>query len=137
MKYMLMVLGKQSDYDAMSGATTAGPAWSKADLQAMFRFMEAVNKDLAASGELVEARGLSEPTQARLVTAAKDGRPVISEEPYGETTAVLAGYWVLDCDSIERATEIAARVHQCPIPEGTPNYPVVVHPIPETAGIEV
>ncbi|UNO39980.1 YciI family protein [Streptomyces sp. MST-110588] len=143
MKYMLMVLGKQSDYEAMDGrggsggSGGGGPVWTEHDLKAMFDFMGAVNDDLAESGELVDAQGLSEPAQARLVTAAEDGTPVISDGPYGESKEVLAGYWVLDCENIERATAIAARVHQCPVPKGVPNYPVVIRPIPEACGNEM
>ncbi|MEC4020721.1 YciI family protein [Streptomyces sp. H27-D2] len=137
MKYMLMIFGKQSDYDAMGGDGTHGPAWTDKDTAAMFAFMRSVNEDLTASGEMVDGQGLSEPSQARLVTAKDDGVPVISDGSYGETKEVLAGYWVLDCESIERATEIAARVYGCPQPEGAPNYPVVVRPIPDGAGIEM
>lgn len=136
MKYILMLFGKQSDYDAMNGVTQDGPAWTEADLTAMFEHMEAINKDLAESGELVDAQGLSEPSQAKLVTVTEDGRPLVSDGPYGEAREVLAGYWVIDCASIERATEIAARAYQCPVPEGSSNYPVVVQPIQGPGGTE-
>lgn len=129
MKYMLMIFGKQSDYAAMSGAAGAeGPAWGEKDLSAMFQHMEALNNDLAESGELLDANGLAEPARARLVTS-RDGTPVVSEGTYGQSREVLAGYWLLECASIERATEIAARAYECPVPEGAPNYPVVVHPV--------
>jgi hypothetical protein len=131
-KYLVMIFGRQADYDAMNGKASEGsPAWTEQDLQAMFRFMESVNNDLAESGELVDGQGLSEPRQAVVVTAGPDGTPVVSDGPYGETKEVLAGYWVLDCESIERVTEIAKRVHTCPVPEGTPVFPVVVRPILE------
>ncbi|MET8677393.1 YciI family protein [Streptomyces sp. NPDC004647] len=129
MKYMLMILGKQSDYEALRGEKTDGPAWTEQDRQAMFDFMGAVNKDLAEAGELIDAQGLTEPAEGRLVTSTKDGEPVVTDGPYGEAKEVLAGYWLLECESIERATEIAARVYQCPVPEGAPNYPVVVRPV--------
>lgn len=135
MKYLVMVQGSQADYEAMSGKASAhSPAWSEKDLEAMFAFMAAVNNDLAESGELVDAQGLAEPAQTRLVSAGKDGRPVITDGPYGETKELLAGYWVLDCESLERVTEIAARVAQCPVPEGTTDYPVVIRPIQDAGG---
>ncbi|MET4922279.1 YciI family protein [Streptomyces sp. PSRA5] len=138
MKYLVMVQGSQADYDAMSGkASEHSAAWNEKDLQAMFAFMGAVNDDLAESGELVDANGLGAPSQTRFVGADKDGKPVITDGPYGETKELLAGYWVLDCASLERVTEIAARVAACPQPEGVPSYPVVIRPIqegPETDG---
>ncbi|MEV0774462.1 YciI family protein [Streptomyces sp. NPDC050433] len=130
MKYLVMVQGSQADYDAMTGkASEHSAAWSEKDLQAMFAFMGEVNNDLAESGELVDANGLGAPSETRFVSAGKDGKPVITDGPYGETKELLAGYWVLDCASLERVTEIAARVAACPQPEGAPFYPVVIRPI--------
>ncbi|MFF8280580.1 YciI family protein [Streptomyces lateritius] len=132
MKYLVMVQGAQADYEAMKGKATAqSPAWSEQDLQAMFAFMSAINDDLAESGELVDAQGLVEPAQTRFVTVDKEGKPVVTDGPYGETKELLAGYWVLDCESLERVTEIAARVARCPQPAGAPEYPVVIRQIDE------
>lgn len=132
MKYLVMVQGSQADYDAMTGkASEQSAAWSEKDLQAMFAFMGEVNNDLAESGELVDGQGLGAPSETRLVSADKDGRPVITDGPYGETKELLAGYWVLDCASLDRVTEIAARVAACPQPEGVPSYPVIIRPIQE------
>ncbi|MGW8883436.1 YciI family protein [Streptomyces sp. NPDC055749] len=130
MKYLVMVQGSQADYNAMSGnASPQSPAWSEKELQAMFSFMQGINDDLAESGELVDGQGLTEPGKTRHVGIGDDGRPVITDGPYGETKEVLAGYWVLDCESLDRVTEIAARVAQCPQPEGAPEYPVVIRAI--------
>lgn len=136
MKYLVMVQGSQTDYEAMSGKTSvhSPAAWSEKDLQAMFAFMGELNNDLAESGELVDAQGLSEPAQTRFVSRDKEGKPVVSDGPYPETKELLAGYWVLDCASLERVTEIALRVAECPQPEGAPDYPVVIRPIPDAAG---
>ncbi|MEU2108294.1 YciI family protein [Streptomyces sp. NPDC019507] len=135
MKYLVMVQGSQADYEAMTGHASSGsPAWSEKDLQAMFSHMEAINNDLAESGELVDAQGLVEPARTRLVSLDDEGRPVVSDGPYGETKELLAGYWVLDCASLERVTEIAVRVARCPVPEGATDYPVVIRPIQEGGG---
>jgi hypothetical protein len=129
---MIMLQGTQSDYDAMEGsASKEAPMWTQDELQAMFRFMQKLNEDLAASGEFLEGQGLTAPSQARLVTADDNGRPVVTHDGYGEGREVLAGYWLLECESIERATEIAARVQQCPVPEGTASHPVIVRPVQE------
>jgi hypothetical protein len=130
MKYLVMVQGAQADYEAMGGKGNAhSPAWSEKDVQAMFSFMESVNNDLAETGEMVDGQGLVEPARTRHVSRDKDGRPVITDGPYGETKEVLAGYWVLDCVSLERVTEIAQRIAECPQPAGAPEYPVVIRPI--------
>ncbi|MGW1813153.1 YciI family protein [Streptomyces sp. NPDC002125] len=135
MKYLVMIQGSQADYEAMSGKPSAeSPAWSEKDMQAMFAFMEEVNNDLAESGEVVDGNGLAEPARTRCVLPGDDGRPVVTDGPYGETKEQLAGYWVLDCESLERVTEIAARIALCPQPEGAPVYPVVIRPIMDGAG---
>ncbi|MER5768972.1 YciI family protein [Streptomyces sp. NPDC001985] len=138
MKYLVMVQGTQADYEAMAGkASPHAPAWSEQELQAMFAYMSAISDDLADSGELVDSQGLTAPAQTRHVTAGPDGRPVITDGPYGETKEVLAGYWVVDCESLERVTEIAARVTRCPEPAGTPVHAVVIRPIQDGDGGEV
>ncbi|WP_181767562.1 YciI family protein [Streptomyces albidus (ex Kaewkla and Franco 2022)] len=132
MKYMLMLQGSQAEYEAMGADTSSGaPVWTEEDLRAMVQFMQKLNEDLAASGELVDGQGLTEPSKAGFVTAGEDGRPVLSDEKYGVDQQVLAGYWLLECESFERATEIAARVHQCPGPQGASNPPVIVRPVAE------
>lgn len=138
MKYLVMVQGSQADYNAMNGkATPESPAWSEQDLRAMFAYMNSINDDLAESGEWVDGQGLVEPARTRFVTADSEGRPVVTDGPYGETKEVLAGYWVVDCASLERVTEIAARVAQCPQPAGAPEYPVVIRPIDEAGGSDI
>ncbi|WP_406452592.1 YciI family protein [Streptomyces sp. NBC_00876] len=135
MKYLVMVQGSQEDYEAMRGNASAGnPAWSEKDVQTMFAFMGAINDDLAETGELIDAQGLVEPAKTRFVTAGEDGRPVITDGPYGETKELLAGYWVLECESLERVTEIAARVTQCPAPAGAPARPVAIRAIDSGGG---
>lgn len=130
MKYLVMVQGSQADYDAMTGKGNAhSPAWNEKDMQEMFSFMESLNNDLAESGEMIDGQGLVEPGQTRHVGRDTDGRTVVTDGPYGETKEVLAGYWVLDCASLERATEIAERILECPQPQGAPEYPVVIRAI--------
>ncbi|MEU7281245.1 YciI family protein [Streptomyces sp. NPDC045431] len=133
MKYLVMVQGSQADYEAMNGdASERYPAWTEDDVQTMFAFMEKLNEALVRSGEMLDGQGLAEPARTRFVTAGADGRPVVSDAPYDRTETLIAGYWVLDCDSLDRVTEIAARIAQCPVPEGSPDYPVVIRPILES-----
>lgn len=135
MKYLVMVQGTQADYEAMRGkASPDSPAWSEQEVQAMYAYMNAINDDLAETGELVDGQGLAEPGQVRTVTLGEDGSAVVADAPYDEKQVLLAGYWVLDCPSLERVTEIADRVSRCPQPAGAPNHPVVIRPIDEGGG---
>jgi hypothetical protein len=121
MKYILMM----NTMRAGAGV----PAWPKADLQAHIDFMHNVNRDLHEAGEWVSAEGLSFPDQARLVRAGKDGAPV-TDGVFPESKEFLAGFWIVDVDSPERAYAIAARISTAPGPGGKPlNMPIEVRPI--------
>ncbi|MFE6196293.1 YciI family protein [Streptomyces sp. NPDC057838] len=130
MRYLVLVEGSQADYDALRGKGSAdSAAWSEEDLRAMSAHMAALGDDLAGSGELVDAQGLAEPARSRHVTLGADGKAVIADGPYGVTDVLPAGYWVLECASLERVTEIAERIARCPQPAGAPDRPVVIRPI--------
>ena len=117
MKYMILMYGSQQDYDAMAGKPPSGqPVWSPDDFAAMGAFMESFGQDLTESGELVDGQGLTAPVHTRRVRL-REGAPVVTDGPYAETEEVLAGYWLVDCDSFDRATEIAARLSNCPGPD--------------------
>jgi hypothetical protein len=131
-KYMILTYGSQQDYDGMAGKPGENPAWSPADFAAMTAFMDEFNKGLADSGELVETRALAAPALTRRLKGGK-GLPVITDGPYAETQEVLAGYWVVECDSLDRATEIAGRLSGCPVPEWVTSAAVAdVRPIIES-----
>jgi hypothetical protein len=121
MKYILMMNTMR--------AGVGVPAWPKADLQAHVAFMRRLNSDLQESGEWVLGEGLSFPNQARLVRAGKDGLPV-TDGVFPESKEFLAGFWIVDVDSPERAYAIAARVSTAPGSGGAPlNMPIEVRPI--------
>ena len=107
MKYMIMLYGSQQDYDVLAGKPTDKPAMSAEDVQAMYAYMESFHQKLEESGELVDARGLTAPVHARRVQL-QNGVPVVTDGPYPETQEVLAGYTIVECDSFDRAAEIAS-----------------------------
>ena len=82
----------------------------------MGAFMESFGQDLTESGELVDAQGLTAPVHTRRIRL-REGAPVVTDGPYAETEEVLAGYWLVDCASFDRATEIAGRLSNCPGPD--------------------
>ena len=114
MKYMILTYASQQDYDAMAGKAGEQPTWSGEDA-AIGEFMRAFNHELEQSGELVETRALAAPVHARRLSGPG---AVVTDGPYAETDEVLAGYWVVECTSFDRATEIAARLGRAPAPAG-------------------
>jgi hypothetical protein len=116
MKYMILTFASQHDYQELTGLASAKPAWTPEDYTALGAFMQEFNQELLDSGELVETRGLSAPAHSRRVRL-RQGAPVVTDGPYAESEEVLAGYWVVDCASFDRATEIASRLTSCPGPD--------------------
>ena len=121
MKYILMMNTMRAGHGV--------PEWPKKDLQAHIAFMHGLNRELREAGELVSAEGLSFPDQAKLVRAGNDGTP-ITEGVFPESKEFLAGFWIVDVDSPQRAHAIAAQVSAAPGPGGTPLYmPIEVRPV--------
>jgi hypothetical protein len=82
-------------------------------------FMHRLNKKLVDAGELVDAQGLSGPDQAKLVRAGANGEPV-TDGVFPEAKEFLAGYWIVDVETPERAYAIAAEASAAPGPGGVP-----------------
>jgi hypothetical protein len=124
MRYMLMMHAPRAtgEYQLSS--------WSPEDMKAHIRFMKDLNRELTKAGELVAAEGLAMPGEARVVRAAKDGAPVVTDGPFSEAKEFLAGYWIVDVETTERAYEIAAKASAAPGPSGTPlNMPIEVRQV--------
>lgn len=104
--------------------------WSQQALEAHIRFMHELNKQLTATGELAGGEGLAPPADARVVRAGANGAPVVTDGPFPEAKEFLAGYWMVDVESAERAYEIAAQASAAPGPAGTPlNMPIEVRQV--------
>jgi hypothetical protein len=98
MKYMLMIHDNADTRERFAGA--AG--------KELTAEMDALMEEITASGELVGAEALADPSNTKIVRVV-DGVPAITDGPLAEAKEHFGGYLIVDCDSIERATEIAAR----------------------------
>ena len=96
-KYLLMIYGNQEKWQSLSPE-----AWREAIAK-----QEAFNARYRETGELLGAYGLADAAQARLVRRV-NGLPAVTDGPYLETKEYLASFWLLDCESEERARQIAA-----------------------------
>jgi hypothetical protein len=82
---------------------------TEAEREALFGEVDALMKELTESGELVGGNALADPSGTKTVRAGKDGRPAVTDGPFLEAKEHFAGYIMVDCESAERAVEIAAR----------------------------
>ena len=120
MKFMLL-----QDYAPTEVAQEFIGAWAPEDAAAHIEFQRQMNARLRESGELVEANALTSPEQAKFVVHDGQGAPVITDGPFPEGKELLAGYRMIDVDSVERAIEIAAEASAAPGPGGKPIKTVI------------
>jgi hypothetical protein len=99
-KYVLMMFG-----DADTMMVEQPTEW----VREMIAWMDEFNAELTASGELVTARGLAFPREAKTVSLV-DGQVVVTDGPFAESKEALAGFWILDVRDEARGIELASRV---------------------------
>jgi hypothetical protein len=114
-KFMLL-----QKYEGGAGCDAPMTEWAPEDIRAHVDFQQALNKELADNGELVDAQGLAGPELAKIVTFDGSTAPVVTDGPFPESKEFLAGYRLIDVDSESRALEIAAKASAAPARGGVP-----------------
>ncbi|MGH2551285.1 MAG: YciI family protein [Thermomicrobiales bacterium] len=74
----------------------------------MLAQFEKLMSETDASGEMKTAFALSKPSDARIVSA-KSGQLLTTDGPFAEAKEYLAGTFIFECESLERAVELASR----------------------------
>jgi hypothetical protein len=103
---------------------------SDADRAAGWRVYAGLVEDLAASGELIVTEPLADPSQTKRVSV-RQGRTITTDGPFAESKELLAGFFLIECESIDRAIAHAARV-----PEAAYGA-VEVRPVLDRGGMEL
>jgi hypothetical protein len=101
-KYLILIYGNPASRGIWEG-------FSEDQRAAGYRYYAALTEELAASGELIASEALADPSLTRRVSV-RDGRTLTSDGPFAEAKELLAGFFLLECESMERAVEVAARV---------------------------
>ena len=99
MKYVVLIYSNPTLWETMP----------KAERDRVMDIHNSQIRELKASGEMIRVDGLAHPMHTKTVRL-QGGMPVVTDGPFGEAKEQLAGVWALDCESIERAIEIAAPV---------------------------
>jgi hypothetical protein len=120
MKYILLIYDNADTRERFFGEEGAG----------LMAEVDAVMKELTESGELVGGEALADPSNTKTVRVS-DGVPAVTDGPFAEAKEHLGGYLIVECDSVERATEIAARW------PSTRFTPMEVRPLMDAAGTEM
>ena len=98
MKYMLLIYGNDEHWGSIPPE----------EMAALVADTDALNHELEASGEQLGAYGVADQVMAKCVRVV-DGVPAITDGPYIEAKEYIGSFSIIDCESLERALEIAAR----------------------------
>lgn len=105
MKYVILIHSHPEPWGHPTGDFVAEHQALRAEQRdAMERDFEALLTELGGSGELVGGAALGDPADATILRW-RDG-PVATDGPYSEIREHLAGYFVIDVATRERAEEI-------------------------------
>ena len=92
--------------------------WTPDEVEAHITFMRDFAARLEGTGEFVDAQAVS--PEGEWVRYDGEGRPPVTDGPFAETKDLIAGWMVIDVDSVERAHEAAAFLSSAPGPGGRP-----------------
>ena len=95
--------------------------WAPEDVEAHIAFQRGVRALLQENGEYVDAQALT-PVRTWVRYDGEDAAPVTTDGPLPETSDLVAGWFMIDVESRERALELAAYVSSAPGPGGEPIY---------------
>ena len=123
MKYLIMVLSNPESAAALRSL-------SEQEGREFGRRHRALSEALADSGELVVSEGLDDQANAVRVRL-RDGEAMTTDGPFAEVKEQLAGFYLVECESLERAVELAARVPDAAFTD------VEVRPVLDLRGIEM
>jgi hypothetical protein len=120
MKYMLLIYDNPDTREAFFGPGN----------ESLMSEMETLMSELKESGELISTEPLADPVNTKTVRVS-GGVPVVTDGPLAETKEHFGGYLIVDCESVERATEIAVRWPSVRF------APLEVRPIMDVSGTEM
>lgn len=99
MKYLLMIMFNPTTWDDLS----------EDERQNVFRAHGEFIGKIRESGEWVDTAALTDPSQS-VTVKVRDGAPIVTDGPFAEAKEYLAGYYVVDCESRDRAIELGGML---------------------------
>lgn len=99
MKYMLLIYMNPTTWDSLTDEQRNGVFSGHGEFQ----------KIVKESGEFVGTEALTDPSTSAVVRV-RDGVPAVTDGPYVEAKEFFCGYYIVDCETRERALELAALI---------------------------
>jgi hypothetical protein len=97
MKYMLLIYQNPAAREALP----------ESEKRSLMEEADRIVNELVETGEFVGGEGLADPSTGRSVRV-RDGLAAITDGPFAEAKEQIVGYCIVDCESMDRAVEIAA-----------------------------
>lgn len=107
MKYMLLIHGNPANWEHPM-FLHHGSVTSEDERASMLAQFQRLMEEISGSGELISAEALPPPALTRTVRVRSRSR-IVTDGPFAESKEQLAGFFIVECSSIERAVELAAR----------------------------
>lgn len=98
MKYMILIYGNVESWKAMDADAFA----------ALMAAHGSLLQELRASGEFVDTNEL--PVKNSKIVRRKGGVLEVTDGPFVEIKEIVAGYYIVECEGLARATEIAGKL---------------------------
>ncbi|MFL6028165.1 MAG: YciI family protein [Nocardioidaceae bacterium] len=109
MKYVILIHSNPQPWGHPTGDFVAeNQALPEAQRQRMKAAFDQLLTELSDRGELVGGEALGDPAAARLYRW-ETGQPLATDGPYSESKEHLAGFFLIDVESPERAEQVAAQ----------------------------
>ena len=98
MKYILLIYQNPTTWEGMP----------EEERNAVMNEVGTIMDELTESGEWVGGDGLADPSNGKTIRP-QGGVPTVTDGPFSESKEQLAGYCLIECETPERALEIAKR----------------------------
>ena len=92
--------------------------WTEEEVAAHIQYMHDFATRLEGTGEFVDGQALS--PEGTFVRYDGEGKPPVTDGPFAETKDLIAGWMMIDVESVERAHEAAAFLSSAPGAGGEP-----------------
>jgi hypothetical protein len=100
MQFMLALIAEERSWEDVT------PDEVKKNLAEMGQF----NAELTEAGGMVTGAGLQERATGTTVHYSSADEPVVTDGPFAETKEQLAGFWVIECESLDEALAWAKKI---------------------------
>jgi hypothetical protein len=92
--------------------------WTPQEVDAHVQYMRDFGARLEETGEFVDVQALA--SGGTFVRYDGEGRPPVTDGPFAETKDLIAGWYIIDVESWDRAVQLAGELSAAPGPGGEP-----------------